>query len=89
MNKGYIFLIVGLVVSLSLTLYMADYTGYLYKIPKVGNYLLSYKYEWQAKKYSPESFQYNRLQAMAEALRKGENQYTFEISGPQAQMLNP
>jgi hypothetical protein len=89
MTKRFIFLIAGLIVSFGLLVYMADYTGYLYEVPKVGDYLLSYKYEWQARKYSPETFQYNRLNAMAEALRKGENQYTFEISGPQAQMLNP
>jgi hypothetical protein len=89
MNKGFMFLIVGLVASFVLLVYMADYTGYLYKVPKVGGHLLSYKYEWQANKYSPETFQYNRLKAMAQALREGKDEYTFEISGPQAQMLNP
>jgi len=67
---------------------IAEKTGYLYKIPKVGTYLLAQKYDWQASKYSPESFQYNRLKAMAKAVREGKTEYEFEISGPEASKLN-
>lgn len=51
------------------------------KVPWFSNHILAYKYERLAKKLPPTDLQAKRLRAMAEALRKGQKEYSFE-SGP-------
>lgn len=67
-----------LVVSLLIFLSALVYKGYIYKIPRVGNYLLALKIEREANKYSSETAQYRRLKAIADALKKGKKEYHYE-----------
>jgi len=70
--------LIGLVVF-SFTLYQI--TPLKNKFPWLNNQILAYKYERMAKKLPASDFQAKRLKAMAEALRKGSEDYQFE-TGP-------
>ncbi|MFA6492967.1 MAG: hypothetical protein WCV58_02450 [Patescibacteria group bacterium] len=77
-NKTY--LIIFIISFLFLT-FSLENSGYLYKIPKVGNYLLSVKLSYQADKFSPETVQHKRLKAMSEAFKKNQKTYSYDGSG--------